>query len=296
MGDYVKMGEWNEVPMMWRCVDIDGNGPLMVAVSVLPAKAFDEPGSKTDNGSSHSRDYEDNTRKATGSNYWGDSNLRAWLNSEAAAGKVEYPCGNPPSYSGEAGFLTNFTSDELNTIKEVDQKQVLSEADENLRTSGNTRFNPINYDAYTGKATSITFSFQDGMVSNYDYDAILSNYDQSYSQNVKDRMFLLDIKQFYNMYKNESILGGKFYYPGGDYWLRTPYAAESDRLLTISIYDYFSGWSPNKTTVGVRPAFYLNKNVTYKYGSGTEKDPYAMKGIYAPAVYGRNKHDLSERG
>ena len=278
VGDYVKMGEWNEVPMMWRCVDIDGNGPLMVAASVLPSKVFDAKGGNTNNGTnSHARDFGDNSRKDyNGSNYWADSNIRAWLNSEAAAGKVEYPCGNPPSYSGEAGFLTNFTRDELNTIKEVNQKQVLSSPDEGLRDSGNTRFNPLNYDAYTGKS-SYTFVFEHGYHTSYDIDAILSNYDQSYSQNVKDRMFFLDVKQFYNMYKNESILGGKFYYPGGDYWLRTPYAGESNYVLAASYYNRLTMFSPNKTTVGVRPAFYLKNKITYKYGSGTEDNPYAMK-------------------
>jgi hypothetical protein len=31
IGDYVQMGKYYDEPILWRCVDIDENGPLMLA-------------------------------------------------------------------------------------------------------------------------------------------------------------------------------------------------------------------------------------------------------------------------
>lgn len=97
----------------------------MIADDLLCRKEFDAGGEvKT---GSHSRD--EVKRKGNGSNYWGDSNLRSWLNSSEKAGNVVWACGNAPTYANEAGFLTNFTNTEKAMMQPVVQKTTLSEAD-----------------------------------------------------------------------------------------------------------------------------------------------------------------------
>ena len=44
IGDYVQMGRYYNDPILWRCVDIDANGPLMLADKILAIKPFDAMG------------------------------------------------------------------------------------------------------------------------------------------------------------------------------------------------------------------------------------------------------------
>lgn len=114
IGNYVKMGQYNGIDILWRVVDIDDNGPLLITDSVLPgAKEYDAPGT----GGSHDRNNVSpstgkdgllETRIVKGSDYWSDSNIRDWLNSDASA--VTFTCGNAPSYVSEKGFLNGFYS------------------------------------------------------------------------------------------------------------------------------------------------------------------------------------------
>ena len=124
-------------------------------------------------------------REIRGSNYWGDSNIRSLLNSAAAAGEVEWLCGNSPSenrlprggklsnpYSEGKGFLAdgNFTASERCAIKEVCQKNLLDPLDAESADGGSLeawsewRY----YDPMPGKYNEICFEY------------------------VRDKMFLLD--------------------------------------------------------------------------------------------------------
>ena len=93
VGDYVKMGTYNNASILWRCVSIDNNGPLMLADRIIDTLAYDAKTNDNSSSKSHSRSYK---RDDYGSNYWKDSNMRSWLNSTAAEGKVDWLCGNPP--------------------------------------------------------------------------------------------------------------------------------------------------------------------------------------------------------
>jgi len=44
LGDYVQMGRYYDEPILWCCVDVDENGPLMLAERILTLKPFDAPG------------------------------------------------------------------------------------------------------------------------------------------------------------------------------------------------------------------------------------------------------------
>ena len=39
VGDYVKMGAYNNASILWRCVSIDNNGPLMLADKIVDTLA-----------------------------------------------------------------------------------------------------------------------------------------------------------------------------------------------------------------------------------------------------------------
>ena len=74
VGDYVKMGTYNNASILWRCVSIDDNGPLMLADRIVDTLAYDAKTNDNSNSKSHSRSYK---RADYGSNYWRDSNMRS---------------------------------------------------------------------------------------------------------------------------------------------------------------------------------------------------------------------------
>ena len=137
VGDYVKMGTYNNASILWRCVSIDNNGPLMLADRIIDTLAYDAKTNDNSSSKSHSRSYK---RDDYGSNYWKDSNMRSWLNSTAEAGKVDWLCGNPPkdgyvsgvgAYNEKAGFLNAFSKSEIAAMKTVTQRSLVSHPEYN---------------------------------------------------------------------------------------------------------------------------------------------------------------------
>lgn len=57
VGDYVKMGTYNNSSILWRCVSIDDNGPLMLADRIVDTLAYDAKTNDNSNSKSHSRSY-----------------------------------------------------------------------------------------------------------------------------------------------------------------------------------------------------------------------------------------------
>ena len=176
IGDYVLMGTYNEEPILWRCVDKDANGPLMLSDKILTFKAFaaraSYPTYPTYADGTNQRDdlnyftrvpwdapmgFLPHQRAVDGSNIWETSALRSWLNSEATAGNVIWLDNCPPAsgkllppkysykepYDNEKGFLSdgNFTETERGFIKTVVQKSVLHYYDvPKLKVGGNQHF------------------------------------------------------------------------------------------------------------------------------------------------------------
>lgn len=286
IGDYITLGG-----IKWRCVAFElatnqSNGypvidstntstsytvsskgdqcylPLMLADTSIGQKEFDAECSKI--SGSHGRN---SYRIRHGSNYWGDSNIRDWLNSSASAGNVTWSCGNAPSYKSEAGFLTKFNDTEKAAMQTVTQKSLLAQADKDIPGASGSEVHKYN-----------------GDISN-----VVQNYSTAYSEQVTDTMFLLDVQQVYNVYSNDADLGGNGYYkcPGSDcsYWLRMPSGTTSNeaRLVTSEggvgeEYVDFSrfGGFPNYYYFVVRPAFFLNPSAKFECGSGTSDVPYRL--------------------
>lgn len=312
-GDYVQMGAYYGEPILWRCVSIDeGNMkegsdipyisypqkenksnplPLMLSDEILCLKAFDADAVADKTQGSHER-----RDSGKSSNYWKDSNIRSWLNSEAGTGEVDWLCKNPPAeegvwsgynaYDNEAGFLTNFTAAELNSIQNVMQKSIVE-------------YPEYKNGVYTDKEDIIRY-----LRPHIDSNKTQTTYE--YSEQVEDRMFLLSEEQAETVsdnikesgydyrtgvlskqcaarsdYTNNRLKAGKDW----EYWLRTPMESGANTVKTVRIiekeFDDIYNAIASYGTKGVRPAFYLKNGVQIASGSGTKEDPYIL-GMNAP--------------
>ena len=281
IGDYIQMGKYLDKPIIWRCVDIDENGPLMLADKPICRKAFDASGVHKYLDGTKQPDNGNEDRLYTGSNLWQTSSLRSWLNSTATAGKVVWLDGCPPDddhvdgefpYANEKGFLAdgNFTSSDLSLLKSVSQKTLLNELDAAKLKTGGTGVHILDMN---GVETIMT-----------NYDVIFpewEDYGTAYYHMATDRMFLLGIKQIYKVFQNEGILGAEYHVSSvasvwESDWLRDPGAYLED-LYYLRIVDGMEMKAYN--TSNVRPAFYINMPTTvFKSGNGTVGNPYVVTG------------------
>ena len=263
VGDYVKMGAYNNASILWRCVSIDNNGPLMLADKIVDTLAYDAKTNDNSNSKSHSRSYK---RDDYGSNYWKDSNMRSWLNSTAAEGKVDWLCGNPPkdgyvsgvgAYNEKAGFLNAFSKSEIAAMKTVTQRSLVSHPE-------------YNKGIVDGDANSDLLYYTD-------ISEAVANYDSSYFETTTEKVFLLDVKQANAVWKN--LKGYHVAYNNDGmawpYWLRTPVTDCNHDMRYISSSGQVGRYAPWYSDLGVRPAFYLDSEyfVTTS-GSGSQSSPY----------------------
>ena len=263
VGDYIKMGTYNRASILWRCVSIDDNGPLMLADRIVDTLAYDAKTNDNSNSKSHSRSYK---RDDYGSNYWKDSNMRSWLNSTASAGSVDWLCGNPPkdgyvsgtsAYNNKAGFLNEFTKSEIAAMKTVTQRSLVSHPE-------------YNKGIVEGDANSDLYYYTD--IS----DAV-ANYDNAYFETTTEKVFLLDVKQANAVWKNL-----KSYYVAYNndgmawpYWLRTPVTDCNHDMRYISSNGEVGRYAPWYSDLGVRPAFYLDSEYfVATSGTGSQSNPY----------------------
>ena len=272
LGDYIQLGSYENKPILWRCVSVDENGPLMLSDRVLcDSMPYDAQTSENSVSGSHRRS---SYRSKYGSNHWRDSDMRSWLNSDAEAGQVKWLCGNPPkdgyivgggAYDGKAGFLNGFTRDEAAAIKTVTQRAIVSHPE------------------YT--AGYIDASGAD-LPYNTDIGSVADGYEGAHYENITDKVFLLDVKQLHTVYEN---LGGYYIAQNRNgvnwsYWLRTPVTDCNHDMRYVSPQGSIGRDAPCKGYYGVRPAFYLDTAYyAVTSGSGTAADPYVGAAPNKPA-------------
>ena len=272
LGDYIQLGRYDGEPILWRCVSVDENGPLMLSDKVLcDSMPYDAQTSENSDSGSHRRS---GYRSKYGSNHWRDSDMRSWLNSDAAAGEVKWLCGNPPkdgyitgggAYDGKAGFLNGFTPDEAAAIKTVTQRSIVSHPE---------------YTAGYIDAPGADLPY------NTDIGSVADGYEGAHYENITDKVFLLDVKQLHTVYEN---FGG--YYIGQNrsgvnwnYWLRTPVTDCNHDMRYVSPQGSIGRDAPCKGYYGVRPAFYLDTAYyAVTSGSGTAAAPYVGSAPGKPA-------------
>ena len=263
IGDYVQMGKYNGSSILWRCVSIDADGPLMLADKIVDTLAYDAKTNDNSNSKSHSRSYK---RDSYGSNYWKDSNMRSWLNSTATAGKVDWLCGNPPkdgyvsgtgAYNNKAGFLNEFSKAEIAAMKTVTQRSLVSHPE-------------YNKGIVEGDANSDLYYYTD-------ISYVATNYDSAYFETTTEKVFLLDVKQANAVWRN---LQGYYIAYNNDgmawpYWLRTPVTDCNHDMRYISASGQVGRYAPWYSDLGVRPAFYLDSQYFVSAsGNGSQSNPY----------------------
>lgn len=186
LGDYIYLGSYYNQPILWRCVDKDENGLLMLSDRILCFKAYDASGE--DNY--YHNDSWGYIRKQYGSNCWEDSSIRQWLNSNSDTVAYSH-C--PPSaervydgynpYDTESGFLNNFSGDEQDCIKQV--TRVI-----------NVNAYEVDRDGYCdGGSESIDCR------SIYDYP-LDTDYTKFFYRRCSDKIFLMDARQIRRVYNN----------------------------------------------------------------------------------------------
>lgn len=309
LGDYVQMGKYYDQPVMWRCVAFEkvtgydsnnnpiidstdtstefkeGYIPLMMSDKDICLKSFDVGGGVTTG--SHGRGQGSGiNRQKNGSNYWADSNMRSWLNSDAPSGEVVWACGNSSdkcgqSYFGasdtfakEAGFLTNFNEIGHDAILAVTQKSIID-----------------GYE-YSAEKDENCYKFKTVIAD------CVQNYATASSEQTTDKVFLLDVQQINNVYKNAGKLGNDYHVgtltkqaadnveaktttliagKKNATWLRTPYTeSNSSNVCTVGVSGDIS-FSAAYQQLGIRPAFFLNTAITnIGSGKGTNSDPYIL--------------------
>lgn len=273
IGDYILFGKYDKEEILWRCVGYDENGALMLADRIIMLKAYD------------ATQYHDPDRTNASSNYWGNSDLRCWLNTREEADNIDWPFPFKPTekrvtlhpYDAEKGFLhpDNFTDEEYSFIKEVTQKATLNVVDAG-------RIKEFGEEQYSfEKTNSITA------------EEIITGYDAAFGTNVTDRIFLLDLKQVLEV---SAIFGDyirttptdrakKYFLRNNDYeyfyWTRTPCVAATKQSMTYSIPSNSTslGYSQaNNGEGGVRPAFYLDLEKAHPAnGDGSKENPFTLE-------------------
>ena len=263
LGDYITLGSYNGEKILWRCVDIDENGALMLSDKILDTLAYDAKTNDNSKTKSHSRNYK---RDTYGSNYWKDSNMRSWLNSTAGEGKVDWLCGNPPrdgyvgnggDYEKKAGFLSSFSKSEIAAMKTVTQRSLVSHPEYKKGYIHGNANSDLNY------YTNIAY--------------VADNFYDAYYENTTEKMFLLDVKQLNAVYNN---LGNYYIAANNDgvnwpYWLRTPVTDCNHDMRYVSADGTVGRYAPWYSHLGVRPAFYLDTDYyVTSTGDGSKSNPY----------------------
>lgn len=281
IGDYIQFGNYLKEPILWRIIAIKDNKPILFSDRIIAIKAFDLYGNKNQ--------YIELDRTDHGSNYWPNSTLRTWLNSVAKEGKVfeNHPISissgtiygvNDNIYDQEAGFLKDFSSEELELLEKRNYKVLLA--------------NPYNIE-------EIKDGGSEPHKYNKDIEDVVQNYDVANYQNVTDTVFLLSVKELKeyvfdnnielkstptkvaienSTYKGDGSFG--WLEPSNyiSYWTRTPLVITEDEVRNISKYEgeTVSSIYASNGRYGVRPAVQLMADIKPLVGRGTYNTPYIL--------------------
>ncbi len=273
IGDYVYLGEYNGEPILWRCVMIRDDGPLMVSDKVIDFLAFDATTEVVGTIPIDPNDAE-SVRNCYGSNQYKTSTLRKWLNSsneilwENHVPNASHVTANP--YEFKVGFMSSFTDDELAYIKLVNNVNVVSSVD------------------------VADFGDKEHVYSlDWRIESMLENYHTAFSQYTEDYFFLLNTVEIIEMSKNiggyyevafptsyaASKASSQYIDKNGAtyYWLRDAYAdykfPEGVRTMYPGAHEYY--YNANNGYIGVRPAFVLNFE-SFPYGDGSKELPFSL--------------------
>ena len=252
-GAYYQMGTYNGEAIIWRCIkdDNDPNGILMISNKVLCDKVFDVGNEFELPASSQ--------KELLGSNEWDESAIRAWLNSNADSGMVNWiryaptqmrvnedDSKNQIPYDQEKGFLhsDNFSPSEISVMKSVAQWQDVA-SDRHEPENGLTiRFVPKYFYERGREWGGGHITFKD----------CAEAYSRAAAYRLEDTVFLLDMKQLSNVY---NTIGSPVADNGDNVvWSRN---AGLDGKVCVYGKTNINTYVPDDQQ-GILPAFYLNED------------------------------------
>jgi hypothetical protein len=279
LGEYVLFAKYDGEPILWRVIDIRKKRGEMTLWSdrILTFKAFDA------NGDFH----KDEDRMKFGSNYYRDSNLRQWLNSNETEIdwlqnrpiKEQLEEGKNP-YNDEPGFLSdaNFSDYDRSLIVPRKHEVLLAKTDIAKKEGG-----------------------KEEHLLNTKFEKIMMNYDLSWYETLEDKVFLLSIRDLTKFIYDRSPILGEDYYKttptekaiatrkmdesqdvSADkywhYWLRTPETSNAINVRAVNNLGYVYSESAYDGSKGVRPGIMmdLKKAVFKSGGKGTIKKPFVI--------------------
>lgn len=219
----------------------------------------------------------DINRVNNGSNFYGTSNIREWLNSDEQA--VSYTHNAPTaanvnsgqnSYANEKGFLAdgNFTTAERAMIGPRSHKVLVAQIDSNVKDGG------LHKHTYTPSPINQS----------------VANYNSAYYKMFADRVFLLSVEEINiwvaargweykskptaqavtNSQYTDAILNATRFW---SYWLNTPGSSDSRSVRFVSYDGAVFNYSAFVGVVGIRPALNLKSEILKSSGAGTSSNP-----------------------
>ena len=174
----------------------------------------------------------------------------------------------------------NWTTSEFNTINlNTNYWNYLGSTWQNLIATTTWHLGGMDYPRHTAKA------FYDGERSNAVYgsnpttytDEIGLMYPSDYGYAAYPDAWATNLSS----YENSSITSNNWMYMGLFEWIITP--SPPNRYSVFCLYNSgrLTTYSPNRV-YSVRPVFYLNSNVEYNGGTGTESDPFSLVPLPIP--------------
>lgn len=268
VGSYVQLGRYQNQPLLWQVIHLEGGQATLLTSQVLQGKSFDAAGDNL----GKARDPKGHALR-NGSNYWGQAAIREWLNSKDA--KVTYSSSPPvrpnvagESYAQEAGFLTNFTEKERQAMAPVTRRTLLNWWDKAFHEGGSP-------------AKDVGAAASKGEILAYreDIASASERYERALYQQFTDTVFLLSVQELHDyVYANHFPVQGTWLSGGSrgkaaPYWLSTPLqgAASTVRYVNtdgLVLYEVAYG------AMGVRPALVISTEGLS--GAGTAANPYRI--------------------
>jgi hypothetical protein len=264
VGAKIKYGNYQvesstTLPIIWQVIDKNHTGYPANSVTLLTDKIIDLRGFDAKEPTNANAD-----RVSYGNNRYRSSNLRQWLNSGGAA-NAWWVANNPADgttntnnkdatpedagfsettgYNDIKGFMNNFTALELAKI-----------LDTTLTTAKNTITDGGGSETVTDKVfllsnTEVGFAKENSIVEGSLFSIFAAN---------ANRIAYMTAQGFANvMSSNKPATVGAAW----SWWLRTPYATNSDDARMVSssgILDYYLAYAGSS---GVRPALNLANNI-----------------------------------
>ncbi|NGM16947.1 fibronectin type III domain-containing protein [Eggerthellaceae bacterium zg-893] len=246
VGDKIKFGSIYGEPIVWRVLEHGHGGypdgvTTLLTDNIITLKCFDAK----ETGNS------DRDRRSYGNNDWGTSNLRQWLNSDAAAGRwygARHAADAPPTaancwnghnpYDSAAGFLSGFTAQERAAL--VATRLEYGGWGDNGKTATDKVFllssNEVGLDSIAGNGTKFArFTDNNSLLAKPTAKAVSES-----------------------TYTNSSLNARSNWY----WWLRTSHASYSYDARFVdangTLYSYFAYYGHG----GVRPVCNLSSNIS----------------------------------